>query len=656
MHSERSTSPPFFLVSAFLTTLLLAGPSPAKTYSTAEVNQLLSRLQADIKSNGYHYTVGQTSVIGFSVDEICKLDINKEGANAAPQEPRLGSLNKTLSVPDSFDWNAAGKCTPIKDQGNCGSCWAFASTGSYESALKIFNAVSTDLSEQFLVYCNSNGNGCNGGSCAFGAMTQGTPLEACAPYGGSQTGCQCQKYFPIQASYSVAGDAASLKQAIYNHGGIYASVAATDAFLAYTGGIFDNNDLSAKSNHAIVLVGWNDAKGAWRLRNSWGAKWGEAGYMWITYGCLKVGLYAQYAVPAPSALQLAAPANLTATSVSLSQINLSWTNPAGSPAGFYIERATGTGAFSQIAALGPAAVAYSNTGLVANTMYSYRIRAYVGQQTSDYSNQAVATTSTLPAPSNLAAAVVSQTQVSLSWKNNAAQVDGFAVERRTDSGEYRQVAVVGSRSVVYTDVGLSANGAYVYRVRAFAYKSLSNYSAEASVSTRGIFAPVNLTATAVSSSQINLAWQATGASAAGFYVECKIGSGSYSQVGTIPATVTAISNTYLAQNTTYSYRLRAFSGQAVSPYSNEATATTPSRKTLGVSEATGGGPVELSIINAQGNCIMRTLIAGGFNTADIPLFVSLAPGFYIARTKSESGVFEQRFVVHGRRIAAFGAQ
>ena len=561
------------MVSAFVAVATLVACAAAKTYSTQEINQLLSKLQQEIKDKGYHYTVGPTSVIGYSVEELCGLDFQKEQLNLAPREP--SSLEKTLSLPASFDWNAQGKCTPVKNQGNCLSCWAFASIGSYESALEISNSVTTDLSEEYLVFCSPQGYGCNvGGSCAFLSMAAGTPLESCSPYLGTAPGCQCPKYYPIQASYSVDTSAASIKQAIYSHGGVYSTVAATNAFMAYTGGIFDNNDPSAPTNHAIVLVGWDDTKKAWRLRNSWGTGWGEAGYMWIGYGCLRVGLGTQYAVPAGTNSQLAAPSNLTATTVSVSQINLAWKNNASSVSGFYVECKAGSGAYAQIAAVGPTVVSYANTGLVSNTVYTYRVRAYTAKLTSDYSNEASAMTTTLAAPSNQTAAMASVTQINLSWKNNAGTVSGFYIERRTGSAAYAQIAAVGANVLTYANTGLTSNTMYTYRVRAYTTQLYSDYSNEASATTTNVPAPTNLTVQAATASLVNLKWQESSSSITGFYIESKIGSGAYGQIAIEPSTVLTVAVALLTPGTTYTFRVRAYSNLLTSAFSNEVSFTT----------------------------------------------------------------------------------
>src|SRR5512143_2206920 len=140
-------------------------------------------------------------------------------------------------------------------------------------------------------------------------------------------------------------------------------------------------------------------------------------------------------VPGSGGIPPAAPANLAATAVTSSQINLAWTHSDNTEQGFKIERCTGVGCtnFTQIATVGANVTSYSNTGLTASTSYSYRVRAYNAAGDSGYSNSASATTPAAPAvpaaPTNLVATVVSKNQVNLSWTDNAANEDGFRIER-----------------------------------------------------------------------------------------------------------------------------------------------------------------------------------------------------------------------------------
>ncbi|MDZ7364066.1 MAG: fibronectin type III domain-containing protein [candidate division KSB1 bacterium] len=274
------------------------------------------------------------------------------------------------------------------------------------------------------------------------------------------------------------------------------------------------------------------------------------------------------------------PSNLAATAISSSQINLSWTDNTSSETGFKIERKTGaSGTYAEIATAAQNATSFSDaSGLTASTEYFYRIRAFNASNVSGYSNEASATTFSaggLPAPTNLTATAVSISQINLTWADNSSTENGFKIERKQGaSGTYSQIATVGANVTTFANTGLLLNTTYFYRVRAFDATTNSSYSGEASATTF-IKAPSNLVATTISSSQINLSWTDNSNTETGFKIERKIGaSGTYAEIATVSANVTAFSNTGLTVNTTYFYRVRAVSSTTVSAYSNEASATT----------------------------------------------------------------------------------
>jgi subtilisin family serine protease len=193
------------------------------------------------------------------------------------------------------------------------------------------------------------------------------------------------------------------------------------------------------------------------------------------------------AAPSPPA----APSNLTATAASASQINLSWTDNANNEDGFRIERCQGSGCtnFSQIAEVGANVTSYSNTGLSASTTYVYRVRSYNAGGNSNYSNTASATTqaagSVPAAPSNLSASSASNSQINLSWTDNANNESGFRIERCQGFGcsNFAQIAEVGAGVTSYSNTGLNRITFYSYRVRAFNSAGNSGYSNTANAST-----------------------------------------------------------------------------------------------------------------------------------------------------------------------------
>jgi inhibitor of cysteine peptidase len=235
-------------------------------------------------------------------------------------------VQSTAGLPSAFDWCDQGGCTPVQDQGYCGSCWAFATAGAVESAIKIGDGLGRDVSEQYLVSCNTaelnyeacydNSKwGCNGGWWAFhyyidavppGEPDAGAVYEADFPYQASDASCdgpydhheKLLSYAYVDHWGSVPSTT-DLKQAIYDHGPVAVAICSgspSSPFHQYTGGVFSYDETACGDgvNHAVVLTGWDDSDGTWHLKNSWGTDWGENGYMRIKYGVSNVGYAAVY--------------------------------------------------------------------------------------------------------------------------------------------------------------------------------------------------------------------------------------------------------------------------------------------------------------------------------------------------------------------------
>ena len=220
----------------------------------------------------------------------------------------------SVDCPDRsrFDWRSSGKVTPVKNQGSCGSCTMFAAIAAWEGSHAIRNGALVDASEQRLLSCTA-------GSCSGAILdnqreelmlgTQsgdpGTATEASYPYTASNSACNTSASTPYNAintarvsSTAVIPTVDEMKEAICEHGPIAMQMRVTDAFRAYDSGIF-NEDASGSTNHAMAIVGWDDREGGyWIVKNSWGASWGESGYMRVAWGSNSVGKYAGF-VDAP---------------------------------------------------------------------------------------------------------------------------------------------------------------------------------------------------------------------------------------------------------------------------------------------------------------------------------------------------------------------
>ena len=283
--------------------LLVNGLSQAAGLSKQDIEALRQQGQTE----GWTFTVGENPATAYNLEDLCGFKVPENWWLNARFDP----CTPTKSLPTTFNWCDSGACTPVKNQGSCGSCWAFGTVGPLECNIKLKDGVTVDLSEQWLVSCNTDGWGCDGGWWAHDYHQwktdpcggTGAVLESYFPYVASDVPCNCpypHDYFIegwafIGNDYSVA-PVNSIKQAMLDHGPVSVAVYANSAMQAYTGGVF-NGCGSGEVNHAVTLVGWDDSQGTsgvWIMRNSWGPGWGESGYIRIPYNCSSIGYAACY--------------------------------------------------------------------------------------------------------------------------------------------------------------------------------------------------------------------------------------------------------------------------------------------------------------------------------------------------------------------------
>jgi putative hemolysin len=253
-------------------------------------------------------------------------------ASAHPA-PADTSLALSDTPPASWDWRNATYngisgdwTTPVKNQGGCGSCWAFSAVGQAEAVLKLASSdpfLDPDLSEEYLVSdCSPAGTCCGGWhSSALGFIkNQGIPDETCLPYVSGSCGCSgggCSDSCANKTGGSCANSACSqrcsdydsrlshiddygsvnptqvdIKQALFNYGPLSVAISMK--------GSFDGNGVyncinPGEVNHSVVIVGYNDAGGYWIAKNSWGTGFGEAGYFNVGYGQCHIEDYVYYA-------------------------------------------------------------------------------------------------------------------------------------------------------------------------------------------------------------------------------------------------------------------------------------------------------------------------------------------------------------------------
>ncbi len=259
----------------------------------------LDTLKAELASGNHTFTVGFNPAMQYPIDRLCTYIPNSQSAHLY-----LHNSIPTTTV-ESLPASYTGYYTPVKSAGACGGSWAVASCGEFESVILKTDSVVVDLSEQQLISCNTLGYGCNGGDLLYDLFVNpGAMLESCFPYVGLDIPCIDTCPYPYQAQGWAYVDPSvnvpaveDIKTAIYTYGAVGACVYVDSYFQAYVSGVFSKCKKNARfPNHTIQLVGWDDAKGAWLLKNSWGTGWGENGLMWIQYNCNLVGYNASYVI------------------------------------------------------------------------------------------------------------------------------------------------------------------------------------------------------------------------------------------------------------------------------------------------------------------------------------------------------------------------
>jgi len=286
----------------------------------AENYKIIQKFNADEHS----FTMGLNRFSDLTLDEFKDLMHLNPGPpsnnicelmNKMPNE-----LNNKYDVPDAFDWRTKGVVSSVKDQGQCGSCWAFSAVGSLESAWALSTGQLIDLSEQQLVDCsNDEGNqGCEGGLMdqAFNyTIINGLCSNITYPYVAKEGTCRantCDISVGMSRCVDIQMDNSKwernetekvMKFMVGLQQPLSVAVYAGNSFwMHYSGGVINDNECHPwLIDHAVVVVGYNTTDTGldyWIVKNSWNSTWGNEGYVYIARGSnmCGIGMYPSYPI------------------------------------------------------------------------------------------------------------------------------------------------------------------------------------------------------------------------------------------------------------------------------------------------------------------------------------------------------------------------
>ncbi len=262
----------------------------------------------EVNSMNLTYTLGHNAFSGMDSEEFSQYmgfagnqEVSFKGLRGAVPSIDMSQILDLSALPSSVDWRAKGAVTPAKDQGSCGSCWSFSTTGALEGAYEIKNGKLVSFSEQQLVDCDYGlrlNHGCNGGlmNSAFQWISQvnlGLCSESDYPYvsGTTKTNGDCKKTCSnvvgskIVSYTDVTPNSDSAMMTALAQQPVSVAIEADQrAFQLYSGGVFSDSTCGTNLDHGVLLVGYGTDSSSgldyYILKNSWGTSWGtQNGFM-----------------------------------------------------------------------------------------------------------------------------------------------------------------------------------------------------------------------------------------------------------------------------------------------------------------------------------------------------------------------------------------
>jgi C1A family cysteine protease len=279
-------------LSFLLIVLSVSGSDPGTKREVAAV-------QKAITAEKLEWQAGETPLSALSREERLK----RLGGRLSPAPVGMSGerLYVPLLLPSVLDWRSNGGnwISSVKDQGSCGSCWAFATTALLEAMVKISRRMSEDidLSEQMLLSCSHAGDCISGGfeyKAAEYIRGTGIPPESCYPYLANDTPCNpcagwAARVVRIASWNWVTSSTAAIEAALQD-APVTSWMAVYSDLYHYRSGVYQPTaSASYEGGHFVVIIGYNHTQRYWICKNSWGTGWGESGFFRIKMGTSGIG-------------------------------------------------------------------------------------------------------------------------------------------------------------------------------------------------------------------------------------------------------------------------------------------------------------------------------------------------------------------------------